>query len=115
MKPHLIPALAITLITLGCVSSSSAATTNLLPVADSTMTDMFANTNFGSSVQLPVGASIPGDVHYHALFKFDLSVIPTNATITNVTLNLIVVQNLRPPATFDLSPLLVNWAESEVT
>jgi hypothetical protein len=112
---RLLPGIIVLTVTVAIARSSSASTAFLLPIADTTMTDSQPGTNFGSSLQLPVGVSAPGDVHYHALFKFDLSIIPTNATITNVTLNLIVVQNVQPPALFDLSPLLTNWVEGEVT
>ena len=55
MKPLFAPAVMINLIALGNTWLSSASTTSLLPVANSTMTDSMPDVNFETDLQLPVG------------------------------------------------------------
>jgi len=85
----------------GWVGSALAETTDLYPVADMAIRDSLPDNNYGGVTNLPVGVSNLGSPRNRGLFKFGFEAIPTNATITAVTLRLIVTQSLRPPADFE--------------
>ena len=94
--------------------AARAQTTNLVPVADTAMRSNVPDQNFGSDTSLPIGVANFGSPVNRALFRFDLSVLPTNAIINDVSLELTVT--LHPiGATFELHRMLSSWSESEAT
>ncbi|TAL01895.1 MAG: DNRLRE domain-containing protein [Verrucomicrobia bacterium] len=62
---------------------------------------------------MPVGVGNNGSPHNHGLFRFDLSSIPSGATINSAKLRFIVTQAgpLNPPASFEIHRVLKNWGE----
>ncbi len=90
-------------------------TTNFFPVADASIRSDAPDGKDGSSNSLTVGVSSDGSSTNRGLFRFDVSSIPTNATVTNVTLSLIALKQPSAPYYFGLYLLLTNWVESEVT
>jgi hypothetical protein len=88
--------------------------TNLFPVADATIRSDAPDSNFGGATFVMAGSSNSGAIVSRGLFRFDLSGIPTNATVSNVTLTVVGV-NLAMNEYFGLSRVLTNWNESEVT
>jgi hypothetical protein len=91
-------------------------TVMLVPSADSCMRDVAANTNFGDANPLLIGnAKAPFVLQNRALLKFDLTGIPTDATIIGVTLTVVIFRSNTDPADFDLNRVLVDWSEYEVT
>jgi hypothetical protein len=94
--------------------AARAQTTNLVPVADTAMRSTAPDLNFGTATSLPIGVANIGSPVNRALFRFDLSVLPTNAIINDVSLELTVV--LHPVgASFDLHRMLSSWSESQAT
>ncbi|MFO0760013.1 MAG: DNRLRE domain-containing protein [Byssovorax sp.] len=72
-----------------------------------------AANNYGASTIALVGQASGGVDHFYALFKFDLSPIPANATITsaNVGLN----QVAAAPGTWNVHLITAPWDEATVT
>jgi len=94
--------------------AAQAQTTNLVPVADTAMRSTAPDSSFGSATSLPIGVANFGSPINRALFRFDLSVLPTNAIINDASLELTVT--LHPVgATFVLHRMLSSWSESEAT
>ncbi|HYG21957.1 MAG TPA: DNRLRE domain-containing protein [Verrucomicrobiae bacterium] len=107
-----------TLALLGLAERTSFAGTKILnPIADTFLRDQFASvTNFGNVSPLLVGiAKEPYFIQNRTLLKFDFSEIPTNATITGVTLAVVVTRSNTDPSNFDVNRMLVSWAELEAT
>ncbi|MDB6055125.1 MAG: hypothetical protein JWN25_2648 [Verrucomicrobiales bacterium] len=97
-------------------SQARGATTNLTPVADTFMRDSAPDMNFGGNSPLLVGiAKDFGPPQNRVLMKFDLTQLPTNAIITNVTLTIIVTRSNTEESYFDLNRMLVEWDEFEST
>lgn len=96
-----------------------ALTTNLAPVADTTLRSgaLEEGLNFGADAEVKLGVGNAGSPVNRGLFKFDFTGIPANATITDVTLNLKVTgaSFVSPPASFELHRLLNDWSESQAT
>ncbi len=93
-----------------------AMTATLTPSADTSMRDNSPDMTFGDSNPLIVGNSKePFTVHNRALLKFDLTSIPTNATITGVTLTVMLFRSNTDPSEYDLNRVLVDWNEYEAT
>jgi len=84
-------------------------------MADATIRQDMPDNNYGTITSLTSGLSSDGSSLARALLKFDLSGIPTNATITNITLSLTELTQPSVQSTFLLSPLLANWIETQVT
>jgi hypothetical protein len=84
-------------------------------IADATIREDAPDNNYGDTSSVTAGLSSDGSSLSRALFKFDLSTIPTNATVTNITFSLIELGQPPAQSTFFLSPLLINWVEAEVT
>jgi hypothetical protein len=97
------------------VFHASAQTANLLPVADTYLRNSNPDGNFGSGPTLLVGVSKSGSVINHALLKFSLDGIPTNATITGASLQLTSTGGIVPAQDFTLDRLLVDWGEMDAT
>jgi hypothetical protein len=102
--------------TAGGMQTARAITATLVPSADSCMRDVAADTNFGESNPLLIGnAKEPFVLHNRALLKFDLTGIPTNATVTGASLTVVIFRSNTDLADFDLNRVLVDWSEYEVT
>ncbi len=84
-------------------------TTNLLAVADANMMSGNPDANLGNQIFVTTGVDSSGT--NRGLFRFDLSRIPTNATVTNVTLKLVAFSTPPSGILFGLSLLLTNWDE----
>lgn len=93
--------------------------TNLTPVADTAIRDgTSADVSFGIALALPVGVGGSGSPINHALLKFPIEFIPTNATVTAVTLRLnSIAGNPFTPGTANFSTyrMLKPWNETETT
>lgn len=88
-------------------------TTNLLAVADASLDSNYPDTPLGS---LPfVAAGVYNGETNRGLFRFDLSGIPTNAIVTNVTFSLVAYSQPPSGVQFGLTPVLTNWDENTVT
>jgi hypothetical protein len=103
--------LAFTILSL---ADARADTTNLTPIADTSLFQLDPNNNLGGLTSIPAGTIRTGQ-RSRALFKFDLTQIPSSATITSADLTVQVV--IVPPAgaltasTFDLHRVLRDWGE----
>lgn len=122
MKLHPIRSITFCLaVALLCPPISSkvfAATTNLTPVADTTLRNAAADTSFGVLTSLPVGVSAGGTSISHGLFKFPIEQIPANATVTQVTLQLASMvsnPNTMSTANYQLFRMLRDWNEPDST
>jgi hypothetical protein len=87
----------------------------LKPAADTAIFSLGATSNFGKESALPLGAvgnNAAGNVG-RMLMRFDLSNVPTNAVITNVTLRVTVTKQRNGGAAepIELHRLLKNWGE----
>ena len=89
MKPpaRLVVSFFATLVSVIVHQRAVAVTTNLTAVADTGLWAGAPNNNLGHNVFLPIGTSTSGHIG-RGLVRFDLSAIPTNATITSATLTL---------------------------
>ena len=89
-------------------------TANLLPSADTSISQGFRDNNFGATVEIQAGTITTGHPT-RALFKFDITQIPTNATITSAALRIIVTKKRLNGAgsTFDLHRILKDWFVGE--
>jgi hypothetical protein len=93
-----------------------ALTVNLMPSADTSIRDNSPTTNYGDSNPLIVGNSKePFTVHNRALLKFDLTSIPTNATVTSVNLTVIIFRSNTDVSLYDLNRVLVDWDEYQAS
>ena len=118
IKHASIPMIGLSLVTLFGVPrlfSQYVRTANLFPVADATVREDAPDNNYGDASSVTAGLSSDGSSLSRALFKFDLSRFPTNATVTNITLTLIEMSQPPVQSLFFLSPMLTNWVETEVT
>ena len=109
--------LSLGLAVLFCLNSNRTAsglTTNLVPVADTALRSSVPDNNCGAVAELPLGNSLSGAVKNRCLFKFDLSAIPSNAVITSVTFELVVMMNPTGPGSFDVDRLLRDWGPDAV-
>jgi hypothetical protein len=98
------------------VGSAVGASLTVAPIADTCMRSTEADRVFGDGNPLLVGNSKePFSVHNRALFKFDLSAIPTNAVVTNATLAVFLFRSNSDEAQFDAHRMLVDWGEYETT
>src|SRR6516165_494209 len=70
-------------------------TTNLTPVADTSLFQLDPNNNLGGLTSVPAGTIRTGQ-RSRALFKFDLTQIPSSATITSADLMVQVI--IVPPS-----------------
>ncbi len=102
----------------GVVNSSGQYITRtaiLYPAADATISSSTPDVNDGNSYLVTAGVSIDGLSISRALFRFDLSSIPTNAIVTNASLYLVGATQPAAPGLFGLSVVLTNWSEAGVT
>lgn len=84
--------------------------------ADASIIAEHATTNYGGDVNLYVGESNDTALKTRSLLKFNLSAIPSNATVTTAILNLYLVSEKSSNVTsITVHRLLKNWTESNVT
>src|SRR5262245_28854064 len=97
-------------------NSGDAGTITLSPVADTSLFEYSPNNNLGGLDSVAAG-TIRVLKRSRALFKFDVTQIPSNATIMSADLTLQVV--MVPPAwrntgsTFELHRVLRDWGEGQ--
>jgi hypothetical protein len=104
------------LASIGAWQNTKADTTILVPSADASLRDNSPDMNFGESNPLIVGNSKePFTVHNRALLKFDLTGIPTTATITGVSLVVAIFRSNTDNSDYDLNRVLVDWSELGAT
>jgi hypothetical protein len=84
--------------------------TNLVAIADTTLREANPDNNLGGMAYVPVGTTSVGTKN-RALFKFDVSVIPTNACIASATLKLISSFASTSGVDYNLHRLLKDWGE----
>ena len=89
-------------------------TTNFFPVADATIRSDAPDNNFGGAPFVMAGVINAGAGLSRGLIRFDLSGLPTNATVSNATLTVVGV-NLAVQDYFRLSRVLTDWSEADVT
>jgi hypothetical protein len=87
-------------------------TTNLYPVADATIRSDDPDGNYGGVNYVMAGSS--NGTIFRGLLRFDLSGIPTNDLVSNVTMSVVTV-NQGAGYYYQLDRLLTNWVESQVT
>jgi hypothetical protein len=87
-----------------------AVTTNLTAIADTGLWAGAPDHNLGKNVFLPIGTSTSGHIG-RGLVRFDLSAIPTNATISSATLTLKIGINQAGASTVNLHRMLQGWIE----
>jgi len=90
----------------------NAASAVLTPVADTTLFESFANNNLGAA-SLAVGATGHA-LAARALLRFNVSSIPSNATVTSVSLRFVVFRaplNEGLPSSFQLHRFMSPWTE----
>src|SRR5947209_3116389 len=66
-------------------------TVTLTPIADTSLFEEVPNNNLGGLTHIPAGTTVLSK-HSRALFKFDLTQIPANATITSAVARVQVVK-----------------------
>jgi len=109
---------AITLGLFGLAPHGFGETANFSPIADSEIhrfTD--PDTSYGINLSVVSGKLNNGETR-RALFRFDISSVPAQATVTSVTLRLRVVMvpsGGGANSTFDLRRILKDWSETSVT
>jgi len=89
-------------------------TVNLSPSADARIDEAAPTTNFGSDNYLPTHPWAPS-YSRRSVIKFDLSSIPSGATIVSAKLKLMQIQTYGYDRTLDLHRLNTSWSESTVT
>jgi hypothetical protein len=114
VKTFLVPAAVVFLL---CVTLRGA-TTNLLPLADTTLFEVSPHNNLGLST-LAVGsvAASGAGARGRGLLRFDVSGIPSNAIVDSATLTFKVVQVPLGgvPSSFRLHRFLKPWVEGRGT
>jgi hypothetical protein len=86
----------------------------LAPVADTYIYSTAPTTNYGSATTLIVGTQSAGTGR--ALFRFNLSAIPSGATVLSASFNAYVVSGSTTPVTQDVELKRIDtaWVESSV-
>lgn len=96
-------------------ASAPGVTTNLLPVADTTIHDAFPDNNFGSGTTFTSGGRNMGGKS-RGLLRFDIAAaIPSGATINSASLSLTVTNANGANSNFDLKRVLAAWGEGTGT
>jgi hypothetical protein len=112
VKSRLVPTLLAFLLLALTVRTLLAASVTLTPVADTTLFETTPDFNMGAS-SLAVGSTAHG-LGARALLRFDVSAIPSNATITSVTLSFSVFRTPLSggqPSLFGVHRFLKPWVE----
>ncbi len=87
----------------------------LTPVADTYMARWGATNNYGGSTTLLVRYHTSNQEEFSSLVRFDLSGIPTNATVQNAVLTLTVTESPSTWLDVDIFKLLRSWTEMQAT
>lgn len=113
----LIPISIVVLVSLGGIQTAQALLTSLVPLADTYMRDGTASDlNFGDDTVILAGVSkVSNRPQNRGLLEFDFADIPTNATITNVTLNTVIFRENVGPVDCHLNRVLEEWDEHQTT
>jgi hypothetical protein len=89
--------------------------TNLIPSADTAIFEGDADYNIGGFANMPCGSTFGNEGRpfaWRSLLRFDLTPVPSNATITSATLTLQLVKRPNGPGSnFRIFRLLKNWGE----
>lgn len=97
----------------------TAATLTLTPAADTGIREFSPTTAYGDNQVVIAGTTGPlsNSGQNRGLFRFDLSSIPSQATITDVrlTFGVVRVPPIQVDADFGLYPILQSWAEGSAT
>jgi hypothetical protein len=109
---HKLVSCFIALAAFGHIVIGATVTTNLSPVADTSIFERFPDNNFGGNTDMPAGTTRDGN-RGRALLKFDLSSIPSNSKIISVTLKLQVIKapSTHVASVFGLHPMSRDWGE----
>ena len=95
---------------------ASPATITLEPIADSYVEYHEPNTNYGASSGIDVWKSSSGNYNRHTYLKFDLSSIPSNATINSAELKLYLWGNVSETSSIGAHYVSSNtWTELGIT
>lgn len=95
------------------LSTLSAATVTLNPVADTSLMQNNPNNSLGEQLSIPAGTTA-GGAPTRILLRFDPSAsIPANAVITSASLKMVVNKEnfVAPDVQFELHRMLVDWVE----
>ncbi len=90
---------------------------NFTPLADSEINNADADSNFSSGLTVVSGKLNNGSIR-RCFYRFDLSTIPTNATVTSASVTVSVDKvpsGGGADSTFDLRRVLKSWTETNVT
>jgi hypothetical protein len=97
------------------VSTLDAATTSLVPVADTSISES-GGAKFTSFPGTMIAGALSSGEKVRALLRFDLSGIPANATITSASLRFSVTKSAAfNAATFRLHRVIPAWTEAGAT
>jgi hypothetical protein len=107
--------LAATLVALLAPSEADADTQALTSVADAGLSELAPNTNSGAATTLKVDGDDPdpGGGDLYAALRWDLSSIPTGATVSSATVTLNVTNP--SPQTYGVYELKKAWNEGQLT
>jgi hypothetical protein len=88
-------------------------TAQFKPVADTSIFEAEAPNNFGRQNSLPLGTVANQTASGRMLLRFDLSSLPTNAVITNVSLRITVLKQAQAPKaeSVEAHRLIQPWGE----
>lgn len=96
-------------------NTALSATLTVDAMADSYLYEGSTSSNFGTSTTIQVGKSSGPGNEYKGLLKFDVSALPSNATVTSATLRLDQTASTGS-ASFNIGvyKIIANWSESTV-
>ncbi len=101
------------LVSLSSIQVARSEVTNLIPVADTTLQEMFPDSNYGLDDGIRAGGRQQGGIA-RGLMRFDIAGnIPAGATINSATLTMTVVLTsfVGVSSTFDVHRVLALWGE----
>ena len=111
MNPRVICLIVISAIAANFPPDARANTTNITSSADTSLFELDPNNNLGGELYTIAGRIGTGE-RSRALYKFDLAnVLPTNATISSVSLKLAVGSANGVGKSFSLHRVLKSWGE----
>jgi hypothetical protein len=99
-----------TLVSVIVRQTALAVTTNFTAVADTGLWAGAPDNNLGHNSFVPIGTSTSGHIG-RGLVRFDLSAIPTNATINSATLTLKIGINQAGASAVNVHRMLPGWTE----
>jgi hypothetical protein len=96
----------------GALHSRGELVTNLPPIADTSLLESSPDNNLGGLANIPCGTTAQG--RSRGLFKFDLTRVPANASVTAAEFTITAVTenpSQHPASVFALNRLLKDWGE----